>query len=258
MRVNHVGEVCAQALYQAQALTARDPALRAADGRRRRARRPTTWPGRSSGWTSWATGPACSTRCGTPAPSASACWPGGPATRSAWASSSRPSARSSSIWPATWTACRPPTPRRAPSSTQMKADEAPPCRRRPQDAGRAGLPAPVRWAMRGAARVMTAPRTASEPAGPRRAAGSGLDDLVAGRDLGRLGQHDAGRAVLLVRQRDRALPPPPRAGRGRVTMKCMWMRGEHLGVGLGALGLQLDAGSRARRGGRACRISTTS
>ena len=28
MRVNHVGEVCAQALYQAQALTASDPALR--------------------------------------------------------------------------------------------------------------------------------------------------------------------------------------------------------------------------------------
>jgi ubiquinone biosynthesis monooxygenase Coq7 len=27
MRVNHVGEVCAQALYQAQALTARDPAV---------------------------------------------------------------------------------------------------------------------------------------------------------------------------------------------------------------------------------------
>ena len=29
MRVNHVGEVCAQALYQAQALTAREPGLRA-------------------------------------------------------------------------------------------------------------------------------------------------------------------------------------------------------------------------------------
>ncbi len=29
MRVNHVGEVCAQALYQAQALSARSPALRA-------------------------------------------------------------------------------------------------------------------------------------------------------------------------------------------------------------------------------------
>ena len=28
MRVNHVGEVCAQALYQAQALTARDPGVR--------------------------------------------------------------------------------------------------------------------------------------------------------------------------------------------------------------------------------------
>lgn len=30
MRVNHVGEVCAQALYQGQALTARDPVARAA------------------------------------------------------------------------------------------------------------------------------------------------------------------------------------------------------------------------------------
>ena len=30
MRVNHVGEVCAQALYQGQALTARDPAAREA------------------------------------------------------------------------------------------------------------------------------------------------------------------------------------------------------------------------------------
>ncbi|MCX7660039.1 MAG: demethoxyubiquinone hydroxylase family protein, partial [Caldimonas manganoxidans] len=29
MRVNHVGEVCAQALYTAQALATRDPALRA-------------------------------------------------------------------------------------------------------------------------------------------------------------------------------------------------------------------------------------
>jgi len=28
MRVNHTGEVCAQALYQAQAITARDPAIR--------------------------------------------------------------------------------------------------------------------------------------------------------------------------------------------------------------------------------------
>lgn len=28
MRVNHVGEICAQALYQGQALTSRDPALR--------------------------------------------------------------------------------------------------------------------------------------------------------------------------------------------------------------------------------------
>jgi len=27
MRVNHSGEICAQALYQGQALTARDPAV---------------------------------------------------------------------------------------------------------------------------------------------------------------------------------------------------------------------------------------
>jgi 3-demethoxyubiquinol 3-hydroxylase len=33
MRVNHVGEVCAQALYQGQALTARDPAMRDSLGR---------------------------------------------------------------------------------------------------------------------------------------------------------------------------------------------------------------------------------
>ncbi len=30
MRINHVGEVCAQALYQGQALTSRDPATREA------------------------------------------------------------------------------------------------------------------------------------------------------------------------------------------------------------------------------------
>ena len=33
MRVNHCGEVCAQALYQGQALTSRDPSIRAALGR---------------------------------------------------------------------------------------------------------------------------------------------------------------------------------------------------------------------------------
>src|SRR5688572_33473936 len=36
MRVNHVGEVCAQALYQGQAVTARDPRTR--DGLERAAR----------------------------------------------------------------------------------------------------------------------------------------------------------------------------------------------------------------------------
>jgi demethoxyubiquinone hydroxylase (CLK1/Coq7/Cat5 family) len=58
MRVNHVGEVCAQALYQAQALTA--ATRRCANAwPRRPARRSTTWPGPSSVWTPWATGAAC-------------------------------------------------------------------------------------------------------------------------------------------------------------------------------------------------------
>ena len=96
MRVNHTGEVCAQALYAAQALVARDPAIRqrfAAGGARgggasrvdagaaRRARRPRR---------------RCSIRCGTRARSRSASPPGSPATASTWASSSRPSARSRS------------------------------------------------------------------------------------------------------------------------------------------------------------------
>jgi ubiquinone biosynthesis monooxygenase Coq7 len=49
MRVNHVGEVCAQALYQAQALTARTDALAPARWTARRAKKATTWPGRRSG-----------------------------------------------------------------------------------------------------------------------------------------------------------------------------------------------------------------
>jgi hypothetical protein len=81
MRVNHVGEVCAQALYQAQALTARDPALREQHGPGgARGDRPPgldpAAPGRAGRPTQ-----RCSTRCGTPALSASACSPGAPATR---------------------------------------------------------------------------------------------------------------------------------------------------------------------------------
>ena len=37
---------------------------------RRRARKPTTWPGPRPAWTNWAPGPRCSIRSGTPAPSA--------------------------------------------------------------------------------------------------------------------------------------------------------------------------------------------
>ena len=46
MRVNHVGEVCAQALYTAQALATARPGPAAPAASRPRARKPTTWPGR--------------------------------------------------------------------------------------------------------------------------------------------------------------------------------------------------------------------
>ena len=45
MRVNHVGEICAQALYSAQALTSREAAEPPRSWRRPRRRRLTTWPG---------------------------------------------------------------------------------------------------------------------------------------------------------------------------------------------------------------------
>lgn len=47
MRVNHVGEICAQALYQGQALTSRDPSVRECCAALRRKRR-SIWPGPSS------------------------------------------------------------------------------------------------------------------------------------------------------------------------------------------------------------------
>ena len=48
MRVNHTGEICAQALQRAQALAAHDEATRGRLGCRRRARKRITWRGRSS------------------------------------------------------------------------------------------------------------------------------------------------------------------------------------------------------------------
>ena len=64
-----------------------------ASSKRRLARSPTTWPGRGAGCRNWATAPACSTRCGMPAPSASGCSPAGSARASAWASWPRPNGR---------------------------------------------------------------------------------------------------------------------------------------------------------------------
>ena len=57
MRVNHVGEVCAQALYTAQALTTPNLALRTSP--KHAPKRPTTWLGRPSGFRLWAAGLRC-------------------------------------------------------------------------------------------------------------------------------------------------------------------------------------------------------
>ena len=80
MRVNHVGEVCAQALYTAQALATQNEALRA-HFTKAVPKKPTTWPGPNNAWKSWASAPRCSTRCGTPVPLAWDCWRAGWATR---------------------------------------------------------------------------------------------------------------------------------------------------------------------------------
>ena len=97
MRVNHVGEVCAQALYQAQALTARSDAQR---------QQMELAAGEEQDHLAWT---EARLRELNDRPSASA-------TAGAWASSSKPSTRSKSIWPGTWTACRPVTLRHERSS----------------------------------------------------------------------------------------------------------------------------------------------
>jgi len=58
MRVNHVGEICAQALYQAQALASKDPEKRLCLITLPK-RKPTTWHGPKSAWTSWVRVPVC-------------------------------------------------------------------------------------------------------------------------------------------------------------------------------------------------------
>ena len=59
MRVNHAGEVAAQALYHGQALVARSPATRECCSRPRE-EEADHWPGASSGCGNWVRAPACS------------------------------------------------------------------------------------------------------------------------------------------------------------------------------------------------------
>ena len=89
MRINHTGEVCAQALYQGQALTAKLPEVRKAMEHAAE---------EEVDHLAWceqrirqlAATRACSTRCSMACPSASAPLPAWSATRSVSASSQRP------------------------------------------------------------------------------------------------------------------------------------------------------------------------
>jgi 3-demethoxyubiquinol 3-hydroxylase len=80
MRVNHVGEVCAQALYAAQALSTRDAQLR------QQFEQAGQEEADHLAWThqrlaELGARPRCSIRCGTPVPLAWGWWPGGWVTR---------------------------------------------------------------------------------------------------------------------------------------------------------------------------------
>ena len=75
MRVNHTGEICAQALYQGQALTARNPQREAALGAAARGGNRAPGVDRAAASRSWAGGRACSIRSGTRDRSRSARWP---------------------------------------------------------------------------------------------------------------------------------------------------------------------------------------
>ena len=59
MRVNHSGEICAQALYQGQALTARDASARSRRWNRRRRKKPNIWRGPNGVSPSWAAAKVC-------------------------------------------------------------------------------------------------------------------------------------------------------------------------------------------------------
>ena len=154
MRVNHVGEVCAQALYQGQALTARNSTRSGRRWSRQRRRRRTISPGARSASTSSAARRACSIRSGTPARSRSA-WP-----RARWAtagtsrSSPKPSTRSRSISAGISSGSRPRMRARARSSRRCARTKS----RHRETAvalGAAELPQPAKLAMRALAKVMT-------------------------------------------------------------------------------------------------------
>jgi ubiquinone biosynthesis monooxygenase Coq7 len=223
MRVNHVGEVCAQALYQAQALTARTPELRQ---RMQAAARDEL---DHLAWTE--------TRLdelGDRASLLNPLWYAGSFAIGLLAGRLGDAASLGFVVE---------TERQVEQHLAGHLDRLPAAdlrsraivdhmrddeRRHADDALDAGgqeLPAPVRWLMRGAA-CHDDHRPSRLTAHGR--ARSGRHDLVAGGDGGGLGQHDAGRAVALVRQRD---GPLHRRGRQVLAahVKCMWMAVKTLG-----------------------------
>ena len=154
MRVNHAGEVAAQALYHAQALFARDPEVR--EFMLDAAREETdhlAWC--ETGSRSSAAAPACSIRSGMPDRSASARSPGCSGDRPAWGSSPRPNARSKGICRVTSSDCRRDDLRRRAIVEAMCEDEVGHGQQAQSAGGSVACPAPVRELMRRTAEVMT-------------------------------------------------------------------------------------------------------
>ena len=154
MRVDHAGEVCAQALYAGQSLMARDERVRdALEHAGAEERDHLAWCARAPARTRFAPQPpfALLVRGLVRAGRGLRRWP---ATAGAWASSSRPSGRSRSTSTATSTGCPPDDARSRAILEQMREDEIGHANTG-SSLGAAELPLPVKGAMRLMAKVMT-------------------------------------------------------------------------------------------------------
>ena len=101
MRINHTGEVCAQALYAGQASTAKLDQVRESM-EEAAAEEETIWPGAKRGCLNSRAGLPCLTLFGTPCRSEWALQQGWRGTNGAWALWPKPKNRCANIWNPIW------------------------------------------------------------------------------------------------------------------------------------------------------------